>query len=155
MKTDYKNLSGSQIKSLFLVDSESGLYTSAPSIRTAADVQRLIAEMRPGDDSSSKLLETATHETTPVQELTRIKELAKALMKEAADGRHLEAARLLYHLAVAAAFVHHDAEISGRPMRKQQLLYERFAETWAAQPIGQLFREAATRVARANPIDSE
>jgi len=155
MKTDYKNLSGSQIKALFLVASESGLYTSAPSIVTAADAERLLAGMRPGEHSNSSLLETAADQTTPVQELTRIKELAKELMKEAADGRHLEAARLLYHLAVAAAFVHHDAEISGRPMRKQQLLYERFAETWAAQPIGQLFREAATRVARANPIDSE
>jgi hypothetical protein len=155
MKTDYKNLSESQVKALFIVASESGLYTSAPSIGTASDAERLLAEMRPGDDSSSNLLETATHQTTSVQELTRIKELAKVLMKEAADGRHLEAARLLYHVTVAAAFVHHDAGISGRPMRKQQLLYERFAETWAGQPIGQLFREAATRVARANPLDSE
>ena len=155
MKTDYKNLSGSQVKALLIVASESGVHAPAPSIATAADAERLLAEMSPPGVSSSNVLETAANETTSVQELTRIKELAKGLMKDAADSRHLEAARLLYHVAVAAAFVHHDAAISGRPMRKQQLLYERFAETWAGQPIGQLFREAATRVARANPLDSE
>ena len=97
-----------------------------------------------------ELLETAAHEATSVQELTRIKESAKVLMKQAEEGPEREAAQLLYHLAVAAAFVRHGAEISGRPMRKQQALYERFAATWADHPIGELFREAAARVAAAN-----
>ena len=122
MKPDYKNLSPSQVKALFIVASES--------------------------DSHSNVMETATKQTTSVQELTRIKELAKALMKEAGDRQHLEAARLLYHVSVASAFVHHDAAISGRPMHKQQFQYERLAATWSEHPIGQLFREAAARVAR-------
>ena len=97
-----------------------------------------------------ELLETAAHEATSVQELTRIKDSAKVLMKQAEEGPQREAAQLLYHLAVAAAFVRHGAEISGRPMRKQQLLYERFAARWAGHTIGEVFREAATRVSETN-----
>ena len=66
------------------------------------------------------------------------------------DSRHRDAATLLYYVAVAAVFVRHGSEISGRPMRKQRRLYEKFAETWAGHPIGQLFREAARRVAGTN-----
>jgi hypothetical protein len=57
----------------------------------------------------------------------------------------------LYHAAMAPAFVHHDAEISGRPMHKQQMIYERFAATFGEQPLGRLFRDAAARVARTPP----
>jgi hypothetical protein len=154
MKTDYKHLSESQVKELLIVASESGTHSPAPSIANASDVERLLAEMnRAADGSPASLLAEATTETASVQELTRIKERAKVLMKEAADSRHLEAARLLYHVTVVAAFVHHGAVISGRPMRKQQRLYERLAETWAGRPIGRLFREAATRVADANRLE--
>jgi len=125
-----ESLTVSQVKALLLVASE-----SSPDWGTMPH---------------KELLETAAHEATSVQELTRIKESAKVLMKQAEEGPEREAAQLLYHLAVAAAFVRHGAEISGRPMRKQQALYERFAATWADQPIGELFREAAARVAAAN-----
>ena len=149
MKTDYKNLSESQVKALLIVASESGSQSPLPSIANVSKVERLLTEMsRTRDDSHANVLETATKQTTSVQELTRIKGLAKALMKAADDSQHLEAARLLYHVSVAAAFVHHDVAISGRPMHKQQFQYERLAETWSGHPIGQLFREAAARVAR-------
>jgi hypothetical protein len=149
MKTDYKNLSESQVKALLIVASASGSPLPLPSIANLSTVERLLTEMsRTPDDSHANVLETATKPTTSVQELTRIKGLAKALMKEADDNQHLEAARLLYHLSVAAAFVHHDVAISGRPLHKQQFQYERLAETWSGHPIGQLFREAAARVAR-------
>lgn len=125
MKTD---LSHSQVKALLVV--------AAKSRRASADPY-------------ADLLEVVARPTTPVQELTSIKERAKVLIGEAADTRHRDAATLLYHAAVAAAFVHHGAEISGRPMHKQQTVYERFAEKFAGQGLGRLFREAASRVARA------
>jgi hypothetical protein len=125
MKTD---LSHSQVKALLVV--------AAKSRRASADPY-------------ADLLEVVAQPTTPVPELTSIKERAKVLIGEAADTRHRDAATLLYHAAVAAAFVHHGAEISGRPMHKQQTVYERFAEKFAGQPLGRLFREAASRVARA------
>jgi hypothetical protein len=149
MKTDYKNLSESQVKALLIVASESGSQSPLPSIANLSNVERLLTDMsRTADDSHANVLETATKPTTSVQELTRIKGLAKALMKKADDNQHLEAARLLYHVSVAAAFVHHDVAISGRPMQKQQFQYERLAETWSGHPVGRLFREAAARVAR-------
>jgi hypothetical protein len=126
MKSD---LSESQVKALLIVASKS----RRPSVSPYAD-----------------LLDKAVRATTSVQELAGIKEQAKKFLKETADSRHRDAATLLYHVTVAAAFVRHGAEISGRPMRKQQQLYEKFAETWAGHAIGQLFREAALRVAGTN-----
>jgi hypothetical protein len=124
MNTD---LSPSQVKALLVVAAKS---------------------RRPTADPYADLLDEATKETTPVPELARIKERAKVLIDKAEDTRHRDAATLLYHAAVAAAFVHHNAEISGRPMHKQQAVYERFAAQLAEQPLGRLFREAAARVAR-------
>ena len=123
MKSD---LTESQVKALLIVASK----TRRPSTTPYSDV-----------------LDKAANETTTVQELAGIKEQAKGYLREAADRRHRDAATLLYHVAVAAAFVRHGAAISGRPMRKQQKLYDTFAVTWAGHPIGQLFREAARRVA--------
>lgn len=143
-----KALTGSQVKALFLVASESRPRSSARSSERAAEVERLIADMsRRHGIPSGAVLEQAASKTTSVQDLIRIKELAKALAQEAEDRRHREAAQLLYHVTVAAAFVNHTATISGRPMQKQQALYEKFAVSWAGQTIGRLFREAATRVA--------
>jgi len=127
MKSDF---SESQVKALLIVATKSRRPSTAPY---------------------SGLLDQAAKETTTVQELASIKEQAKAFLKEAADSRHRDAATLLYHVAVASAFVRHGAEISGRPIRKQQQLYEKFAETWAGHPIGELFREAARRVAGIDP----
>ena len=93
------------------------------------------------------LLDAAAKPTTAVAELVRIKDLAKRQLEGAPDHRQREAATLLYHLAVASAFVHHDAMISGRPMRKQRALYQQFAAAWEGRPIGQIFQDAAARVA--------
>jgi len=114
----------------------------------------LVASDLPADPDSMphhELIATAMNEETPVPELTRLKDTAKGLMRTAEDGQHREAAQLLYHLAVVAAFVRHGAEISGRPMHKQQIVYERFAASWAGQPIGELFRQAVSRIAGATP----
>ena len=120
-------LSGPRVKELLLVASDSPDRSSPP----------------PHMD----LVERAVDETATVQELMELKERAKGLAKAAADGRHREGAQLLYHVAVAAAFVRHGAAISGRPMHKQHALYEELAAKWAGHPIGPLFRDAADRVA--------
>ena len=125
MKTD---LSRAQVRALLIVASKS----RGRSVQPYAE-----------------LLETATKETTPVAELVQIKDLAKGYLRDATDRRHREAATLVYHVAVAAAFVHHGAMISGRPMRKQWRVYEQFAAVWEGRPIGHIFREAAARVAAA------
>jgi hypothetical protein len=123
MKAD---LSESQVKALLKVASKSRPRPPAPYL---------------------DLLDQATKATTTVQELAGIKAHAKVLLKDPPDNRHRDAARLLYHVTVAAAFVRHGAAISDRPMRNQQDVYEKLAVTWAGHPIGELFREAARRVA--------
>lgn len=143
-----ESLSGSQVKALLVVASQSGVQSRLPSAESLeSNVDRLLADMsRAHEGSNAGLLDQASNEATAVGELVRIKDLAKVLIEEAPDNRHREAARLLYHAAVAAAFVHHGASISGRPMQKQQLLYDRLAATWAGQTIGRLFREAAALI---------
>jgi hypothetical protein len=129
-----ESLSGSQVKALLRVASESPL----------GDVEHLLGE-------HADLLSTAMEQTTPVQELTRIKNVAKVLIENAEDGARREAARLLYHASVAAAFVRHGATISGRPMQKQQPVYEGLAAAWGGSAIGRLFAEAAARVSATIP----
>jgi hypothetical protein len=129
MKSDF---SESQVKALLMVAAKSRRPSTAPY---------------------ADLLDKAATETTTVEELASIKGQAKGFLKETADKRHRDAAALLYHVTVAAAFVRHGAAISGRPMGKQQALYERFAATWADHPIGQLFREAARRVAGGDGLE--
>ncbi|PYR60687.1 MAG: hypothetical protein DMF91_11635, partial [Acidobacteria bacterium] len=73
MTTGYKNLSPSQVKALLIVASESGSQSPLPSIANVSKVERLLTEMsRTRDDSHANVLETATKQTTSVQELTRI-----------------------------------------------------------------------------------
>ena len=137
------SLTGSQVKTLLLVASESRLSPDAAPAERADEAAQLLAEMTgAAADSRSDLLDTAIDETTTVAELTRIKDLAKTLIKDAPDNARRETAQLLYHVSVAAAFVRLGASISGRPMRKQQILYEQYATRWAGHPIGRLFRSS-------------
>jgi hypothetical protein len=139
-----ESLTGSQLKALLMVAADPDVQDAASA---QADLERLLTEMSgSSQNAGAELIATAANQTTSVEELVRIKELAKTWAANAADSPHREAARLLYHIAVAAAFVHHAAAISGRPLRKQQFLYEKFAEAWTGHPIGRVFREAAAGV---------
>ena len=149
-------LTASQLKALLVVASDSRLETAPASDASMADVEALLADMsRAAGGSRTDLLEAATREEVSVEELRQLKDLAKGFMEHADDRQHREAARLLYHAVVAAAFVRHDAAISGRPMHRQLDLYGRLAQTWAGHPIGELFREAVARVAESTPSDTE
>ena len=123
MKTD---LTRAQVRALLVVAAKS----SAPSVQPYAD-----------------LVASTEQASTPLAELVRIKELAKGYLTTVSDRRHRDAATLLYHAAVASAFVHHATVISGRPMRKQRLVYEQLATAWEGRLIGRIFQEAASRVA--------
>jgi hypothetical protein len=151
-----ESLTGTQMKALLVVASESR-QSSAEALKKGADAdQALLDEMtRAHAGSNAGLLEKASNEATDVAELIRIKDLAKDLIKESDDSRQREAARLLYHVAVAAAVVHHAESISGRSRQKQQLLFEKLAAAWAGHTIGQLFADASERTAGAHTSSSE
>jgi hypothetical protein len=97
-----------------------------------------------------ELLDAAARTTTPVDELVRIKDLAKGHLERAADRPAREQAAVVYHAAVAAAYVHHGALISGRPMRKQRDIYQQYADAYVSQPLGAIFREAVARLTAAD-----
>jgi len=140
------SLTGSQLKALLMVAADPSAAADGTAVKLA-DAERLLAEMSGGRDPGA-LLATAASGSTSVDELVRLKDLAKAWAGEAADHLHRDAARLLYHVAVAGAFVHHAAAISGRPLKKQLRLYEEFADAWTGHAIGRVFREAAGRLSR-------
>ena len=125
MTTQYANLSDSQVKALLVAASRFRRHPPQPY---------------------ADWLARATARTTAVPELIEIKNRAKGLLKIADARPDRDAATLLYHAAVAAAFVHHAAAISRRPMRRQLTIYKRFAAAWRGQPIGNLFHEAAIRL---------
>ena len=93
------------------------------------------------------LLDRVVDSATTTDELTRIKEVAKGHLERAEDRSQREDAAVVYHAAVAAAFVRHGTLISGRPMRKQREVYQELAERHAGEPLGQLFRDALARLA--------
>jgi hypothetical protein len=150
MKPDSQNwtksrtaLTGSQMKALLRVATDSGLQ-SEPLTSRAVELDAVLARLSSAHDGGSPdLLSRAADPTTSVEDLARIKELAKRMIASDADDREREAARLLYHVSVAAALVHHGASISGRPLHKQLPLYEQLAERWAGHAIGDVFRDAA------------
>jgi hypothetical protein len=138
------SLTASQVKALLIVASEDSRPAEATDV-DAIEVNRTIARMTAANGpAEATLFESVVRDATPVEELTRIKELAKALIAQADDVAGREAARLLYHAAVAAALVHHDARISGRTVEKQQDLYRAYADKWDSHPLGALFRSAAS-----------
>ena len=113
-----------------------------------AELSRLLTELCQGQaESGELLLHTVCAEETPIEALRGIKELAKNLLVDARTEAHRNAATLLYHAAVAAAFGHHGADISTRPIRARWTLYEDLAATLAGDPFGQVFRQAVERAA--------
>jgi len=141
-------LTPSQVRALLVVASKPRVAPAMAWNNKIARIERQLAELI-GETAGprSELLNEAMQATTPVHTLRSIKEVAKALIRKSVTRDHRDAARLLYHAAVAAAAVHHAAPISGRPMHEQQEVYERLAAAWAGHPLGRLFEGAAARAA--------
>ncbi len=97
-------------------------------------------------DSANGLLELAAGPGTPLEDLRFIKELAKRLLKSANSSREAEAARLLFHLAVAAAIGRLRIDMSSRPIADRVLLYERLAIVFSGHRVGDVFRVAAHEI---------
>ena len=104
-------------------------------------------------DSANILLELAAAPGTPLEDLRFIKELAKRLLKAANSSREAEAARLLFHVAVAAALGRFHIDMSSRPIADRILLYERLAIVFSGHQVGDVFRCAADGI-RQPPVRS-
>lgn len=123
-----------------------------PEMLTASQVRNLLLVAL--DVSASDAIDRASAATTPLPELESLKDAAKQRIRAAADDDERESARLLYHVAVASALVHHRSRISGRPLVKQQPVYRRLAESWEGHPLGTLFAQAAQLADTGDPEPS-
>ena len=96
-------------------------------------------------DSGELLLATICDEQTPVEALRSIKDIAKELRIKARSETHRNAATLLYHAAIAAAYAWHGVNLSSRLIEVRCDLYEDLGVAFAGDPLGELFRRAIDR----------
>jgi len=136
-----------QLKTLLgLAQGEEG----AHSLPAAADRQKLsvlLAELC-GDHPvfGDGPLEAVADPEAPLEALQELKELAKERLDTAPSEAHRDAARFLYHAAIAAALGRHGRNISSRPAAARLDLYEDLATVLVGDPLGELFRRAADRL---------
>ncbi|MGH6631151.1 MAG: hypothetical protein ACREB3_15605 [Burkholderiales bacterium] len=97
------------------------------------------------------MLSTTCARQTPLPVLQGIKELAKSLAAKATTEPERAAATFLYHTAVAAALGRHGQNISSRPGNSRYALFEDLAAFMAGDPLGQVFQEAAEKLASEPP----
>jgi len=146
---DVDYFSQSQLKRLLIL--ASGSTSRLPEINDIDEVSRLIAMLcaRQGD-TEPDLVAKAAAGTTSVEELRHIKDRAKRLLDDACGPMQGAAARLLYHVAVAAALGRTGVDISSRPIANRRLMYERLRLTFWGHPVADVFRLAADRISRSS-----
>jgi hypothetical protein len=120
---------------------------------TASQLKSLLSVALGDDvvDLHADALERAADAATPLEELVVLKNRAKALIGSAADHEERASAQLLYHAAVAGAFVHYGTAISSRSIAKQRSLYVDLAGTVNSPAVRRLFTTAASRLADDSP----
>jgi hypothetical protein len=112
-------------------------------------VHALAALCRETEHSAEALLSSVCEPRVALADLEVIKTSAKELLARANDDPERTAAALLYHLAVAAALARHGKNISSRSLHSRLGLYEKLADVWAGDPVGEVFRSAVDRLASA------
>ncbi|MBS1819341.1 MAG: hypothetical protein JSU08_15510 [Acidobacteria bacterium] len=136
-----------QLRRLLLL--ASGAASRLAEITDFEEASRLLVELSAArGEPEQDLLGIAAAPATSLKELRRIKNLAKRMLDDAPQAAQAAAARLLYHVAVAAAFGRCAVDISSRPLAGRQVMYERLALVFSGQPIANVFRHAADRIAR-------
>ncbi len=96
-------------------------------------------------ESGELLLATVCDEKTPLEALRGIKDIAKELRSKAQTDVHRDAATLLYHAAIAAAYAQHGVNVSSRPIETRRDLYEDLGNAFTGAMLGEVFRRAVDR----------
>lgn len=140
----------SQLKGLLsVVLEEKNECFSLPAQATApAIAARLLDELLPeGGPTGANLLEIVSYETTRLDKLLEVKNLAKLLVDKADTDRHRNAAILLYHAAIAAAYGRERVNLSSRPIESRLSLYDDLALALRRSPLGKVFRQSVEHAA--------
>ena len=145
--SDLVSLTTPQLKRLLLLASASSALLDEPDNPT--EVRRLLAELSTHSGQSGELLlDRVMAPTTPLSALYQIKDLAKQLANESSESAHGEAAKLLYHVVVAAAYGRRGVDISSRPLPERMRIYRRLAVVFHDSAIGDVFRRAVSHAQR-------
>ena len=95
--------------------------------------------------SAAGLLEEVCSPSVSVDALHRVKELAKRLIDAAGNDALRDAATVLYHASVAAAFARHGVNLSSRPITERLQLFGDLAATLDPGPLAEVFAAAVRR----------
>ena len=144
LSANIDGVSQAQLRRLLLL--ASGTSSRLADVDDAHDARQQIAVLldRLGMAAADPLTE-ATGAAASLEDLRRIKDLAKRLLSRAGTPSEQAAATLLYHVAVATAFGRDATEISSSPIAHRSLLYERLALVFADDAVGEAFHQAALR----------
>ncbi len=92
------------------------------------------------------LIQAVCSPNATVEELRKVKELAKKLAMDARDQRRRGAAGLLYHLAMASAFGYHEVNLSSIGAAPPVHLYRELVEGISDDALVAIFEKAVERM---------
>ena len=87
----------------------------------------------------------------PLARLRELKDSAKRLREQSAEGEWRRGATLLYHLAGAAAWTLHGAHISARSPQARGTLYAELADELGDEDLARLFSDASREIRECEP----
>jgi hypothetical protein len=149
-RTPLDRCSASQLRDLLgLGVAENESPTSLPAeAGNTAEVARLLTGLLSEERSGQVLLDAVSEPDAPLEALRQIKDVAKRLLEEARTEPQRNAARVLYHAAIAAAYAGHSENISSLPIGPRMFLYEDLAAVLSGKPLGAVFRRAVERASQ-------
>ena len=100
--------------------------------------------------SGTALIQAVCAPDATVEDLRKVKDLAKRLAMDARDQLHRGAAGLLYHLAMASAFAYHDVNLSSIGAAPPVHLYRELVEGISDDALVAVFERAVERLPDAN-----
>lgn len=141
-----------QLKALLSLAAEPGREVSSlPRIAARFnELQSQLRELVAGDGSvPSDLGEIICDPGTSLEAMDAAKEEAKRLRAKATSADLRDAATVIYHAAIAAAFAGEGVNLSTRAIEHRFGLYEDLAAAFAGHPLERIFRSAVDRM----PLD--
>lgn len=136
--SEFGSLTPDQIRRLLALATASSAALTDPE--TVDEADSLLAELLATTNRPvERLFDMACADGTPLMRLRSLKDLAKELTVAAQDPSHREAATLLYHLVVAAAYLRFSVNISSRPLAERESIYQYYAALHSGSGIGDIF----------------
>jgi hypothetical protein len=109
---------------------------------------RLLAEMCDEEIAAGQaLLDLVCAPAAPIETLKAVRELARTLLAQANTSAHRNAATILYHAAIAAAYAGHAVNLSRTPARERSTSYAALAAALGDHSLAGVFHASVRRAA--------